>query len=77
MSAAPHGSGRQPVQAAEGRVRGRLRLRRVIHGHRPGRSHPARDLEPAARVAERDHAAVHVSYLVVTAVAMLITNWVS
>src|SRR6202020_2150035 len=45
--------GHQPVQAAESRVRGRLRLRRVLHGHRAGRPHPARDLQPAARLPER------------------------
>ena len=37
----PRKLGREPVPAAESRLRRRVRLRRVVHGHRPGRPDPA------------------------------------
>jgi ACDE family multidrug resistance protein len=70
-----HRSG-EPVQAAEGGLRGRLRLRRVVHGHRlvdpilPSISHELHASPSQVTL-------LFTSYLVVTAVAMLITNWVS
>ena len=36
--------GREPVPAAEGRLRRRVRLRRLVHGHRAGGPDPARHL---------------------------------
>ena len=49
----------QPLPAAESSLRGCVRLRRFVHGYRPGRPDPARHLSSAACLAERGHPAVH------------------
>ena len=48
-----------PFRQPKGGVGGRVRLRGVVHGHRPGRPDPARAVQAAEGVAELGGAAVH------------------
>src|SRR3954447_7591165 len=66
----------QHVPAAEGGLCRRLRLRRQLHGHRAGRPDPAGPV-PALDATPSQVTLLFTSYLVVTAVGMLGTNWVS
>jgi len=57
-------------------VGGRVRLRDLVHGHRAGRSILA-SLRDKLHASPSQVELLFTSYLVVTAIAMLVTGWVS
>ncbi len=69
-------SQRQPFPPAQSGVGGGVRLCGVVHGYRLGRPDPARAASQL-RATPSSVELLFTSYLVVTAVAMLVTGWVS